>query len=162
MLGLKLNHVSKRGHSKQLMWYVIRDILHVVANLVETSDVWSLDKKCFILTNENILFLRDIHTKSWYGHAGVLDDFILSGFRCAFSCMVQYSLCHGMDIATCDIVHWSAAPHHRIAYRTVFWVNGVLVLNVIRCSCRYFLDRILFHRDFHHDSCDYHSDFYGH
>ena len=29
-----------------------------------------------ILTNQNILFLRDIHTKSWYGHAGVLDDFI--------------------------------------------------------------------------------------
>ena len=30
----------------------------------------------------------------------------------------------------------------------------VLVLNVIRCSCHYFLDyRILFHHDFHHDSC---------
>ena len=29
----------------------------------------------------NKLFLRDIHTKSWYGHAGVLDDLILSGDR---------------------------------------------------------------------------------
>ena len=29
-------------------------------------------------------------------------------------------LCHGMDIGTCDIVHWSAAPHHCIAIRTVF------------------------------------------
>ena len=71
------------------------------------------------------------HTKSWYNHAGVLDDLILCGFRCAFSCMFQYSLCHGMDICafscmfqyslshgmdigTCDIVHWSAAPHEDI------------------------------------------------
>ena len=115
-----------------------------------------------ILTNQNILFLRDIHTKSWYGHAGVLDDLILCGFRCAFSCMFQYSLCHGMDIATCDIVHWSAAPHNRIANRTGFSVYVVLVLNVIRYSCHDFLDRILIHHDFHHDSCDYHWDFYGH
>ena len=27
-------------------------------------------------------------------------------------------------------------------------VGGVLVLSVIRCSCYYFLDRILFHLDF--------------
>ena len=73
--------------------------------------------------------------------------------------MVQYSLCHGMDMGTCDIAHWSAAPHHRIAYRIGFWMCVVLVLNVIRCSCHYFLDRILFHHDFHHDSCDYHCDF---
>ena len=39
-----------------------------------------------------ILFLGDIHTKSWYGLQ------ILSGFRCAFSCMFQYCLCHGMHI----------------------------------------------------------------
>ena len=76
--------------------------------------------------------------------------------------MVQYSLCHGMDIGTCDIVHWSAVPHHRIAYRSGFWMCVVLVLNVIRCSCHYFLDRILFHHDFHHDSYDYHWDFHGH
>ena len=44
----------------------------------------------------------------------------------------------------CDIVHWSAAPHNRIANRTGFWVYVVLVLNVIRYSCHYFLDRILF------------------
>ena len=112
-----------------------------------------------ILTNWNKLFLRDIHTKIWYGHTGVLADLLLSGFRCAFSCMVQYSLCHGMDIGTCDIVHWSTAPHYRIDYRTVFGVCVVLVLNVIRCSCHYFLDRILFHHDIHHDSCDYHWDF---
>ena len=69
---------------------------------------------------------------------------------------------HGMDIGTCDIVHWSAAPHYCIANRTGFWVYVVLVLNVIRCSCHYFQDRILFHHDFHHDCCDYHLDFYGH
>ena len=33
------------------------------------------------------------------------------------------------------------------------------MLSVIRRSCYYFLDRILFHCDFHHDSCDYHYDF---
>ena len=87
---------------------------------------------------------------------------ILCGLRCVFSCVFQYSLCHGMDIGTCDIVLWSAAPHNRIANRTGFWVYAVLVLNVIRYSCHYFLDRILFHHDFHHDSCDYHWDFYGH
>ena len=103
-----------------------------------------------------------VHTKSWYGHAGVLDYLILCGFRCAFSCMFQYSLCHGMDIGTCDIVHWSVAPHNRIANRTGFSVYVVLVLNVIRYSCHYFLDRIIFHHDFHPDSCDYHWDFYGH
>ena len=64
-----------------------------------------------------------------------------------------------MDIGTCDIVHWSAAPHHRIAYRTGFGVCVVLVLNAIRYSCHYFLHRILFHHDFHHESCDYHWDF---
>ena len=78
---------------------------------------------------------------------------------CAFSCMFQYSLCHGMDIVTCDIVYWSAAPHNRIANRTGFSVYVVLVLNAIRYSCHYFLDGILFHHDFHHDSWDYHWDF---
>ena len=63
--------------------------------------------------------------------------------------MFQYSLCHGLDIGTCDTVHWSATPHNRIANRTVFSVYVVLVLNVIRYSCHYFLDRILFHHDFH-------------
>ena len=67
-----------------------------------------------------------MYTKSWYGHAGVLDDLILCGFRCAFRCILQYSLCHGMDIGTCDIAHWSAAPHDCMANRTAF--RGV------RCS----------------------------
>ena len=115
-----------------------------------------------ILTNLDIFLLRDIHTNSWYDHAGVLDDLILCGFRCAFRCMFQHSLCHGMDIGTCDIVHWLAVSHNRIANRTGFSVYVVLVLNVIRYSCHHFLDRILSHLDFHHDSCDYHCDFYGH
>ena len=40
-----------------------------------------------ILSNWNKLFLRDIHTKSWCGHAGVLDDLTLllfPGFKCTF------------------------------------------------------------------------------
>ena len=53
--------------------------------------------------------------------------------------------------------------HHPITiYRTVFWLCVVLVLSVIRCSCYLFLDIILFYRDFHHDSFDYHWDFHGH
>ena len=68
-------------------------------------------------------------------------------------------LCHGMEQGTCDIVHWSAAPHDFITNRTCFWVCVVLVLNVIRFSCHYFLDIIPFHHDFHHDCCDYHWDF---
>ena len=35
-------------------------------------------------------------------------------------------------------------------YSHVAGTSIVLVLNVIRCSCHY-----------HHDSCDYHWDFYG-
>ena len=37
-------------------------------------------------------------------------------------------------------------------YRTIFWVRAVLVLGAIMRSFYYFLDRILFHHDFHHDS----------
>ena len=50
----------------------------------------------------------------------------------------------------------SSTPSQSIG---LFWVCVVLVLIVIRWSCHYFLDRILFHHDFHHDSCDYHWDF---
>ena len=53
-----------------------------------------------------------------------------------------------MDKDTCDIVHWSAAPHYRIANRTGIWVYVVLVSNVIRYSCHYILNRYLFHHDF--------------
>ena len=49
--------------------------------------------------------------------------------------------------------------HPITVYMTGFWVCVVLVLIVIRRSCYYFLDRILFYHDFHHDSCDYHLDF---
>ena len=43
---------------------------------------------------------------------------------------------------------------------TVYPIGLVLgFLNVIICSCHYFLYRILFHHDFHHDRCDYHYDF---
>ena len=78
-----------------------------------------------------------------------------------FSCIVQYSLYDNMDIGTmwhCTLV--SSTPSQSIGL--FFGVCVVLTLSVIRCSCYYFLDRILFHHDFHHDSCDYHWDFYGH
>ena len=69
-------------------------------------------------------------------------------FHVCFQLYGSTFLWHGMDLGTCDIVHWSAAFHHRIAYRTGHWVCVVLVLNVIRCSCHYFLDKILFHHIF--------------
>ena len=75
--------------------------------------------------------------------------------------MVQYSLCHGMDKSTCDIAHWLAAPHHRTAFRTGVWVCNVLMFKM-SLGAHYFLDIILFLHDFHHDSCDYHWDFYSH
>ena len=49
--------------------------------------------------------------------------------------------------------------HPTTVYMTGFWVCVVLVLNVIRCSFYYFLDIILFHHDFYHDSCDCYWDF---
>ena len=58
--------------------------------------------------------------------------------------VVCSSILYVMDIGTCDIVDWSAAPHNRIANRTGFWMYVVLVLNVIRYSCHYFLDEFYF------------------
>ena len=107
-----------------------------------------------------IIFFRGCVTEMFVASYSVTYYIYIPG-KLGF-CSHQYSLCHGMDIGTCDIVHWSAAPHNRIANRTGFWLYVVLVLNVIRYSCHYFLDRILFHHDFHHDSCGYHWDFYGH
>ena len=119
-------------------------------------------------SNDNKLFLEISSWNRWptqlavtFGDRSPLYQ-VIPYFRCAFSCMVQYSLCHGMGIGTCHIVHWSAAPYYSIAYRTGFGVCVCLLLKVIRCSCHYFLDRILFHHDFHHDSCEYHRDFNGH
>ena len=34
--------------------------------------------------------------------------------------------------------------------------------DILIYSCHFFLNGILFQHDFHHDSCDYHWDFYGH
>ena len=52
--------------------------------------------------------------------------------------------------------------HPITVYRTGICVCVALVLSVIRCSSYYFLDRIIFHHDFHQDIYDYHWDFYGH
>ena len=86
----------------------------------------------------------------------------LSGFKCTFSCIVQHFLYHNMDIGTNHVILYIGQQYLITVYRTGFGVCAVLVLSVIRCSCYYFLDRIIFHHDFHHASCDYHLDFYGH
>ena len=51
--------------------------------------------------------------------------------------------------------------HPITLYSTVCWVCPVLALSVIMCSLYYFLERVLFHHDFHHDDCDNHWDIYG-
>ena len=52
--------------------------------------------------------------------------------------------------------------HPITPYIAAFGACVVLVLSVIRCPCHYFRDRILFHRDFHHNIYDYHCDLNGH
>ena len=79
-----------------------------------------------------------------------------------FVCIVQYFIYHNMDIGTvwhCTLV--SSTPSKSIGL-FFFLVCVGLVLSVIMCSFYYFHDRILFHHDFHHDSCHDHRDLYGH
>ena len=121
--------------------------------------IHSMHYSC-ILSNWNELFLRDIQTKSWCGHAGVLNELILLLLPVWFQVYFRYSLYHNVDIGTiwhCILV--SSTPSQSI---DCFWVCVGLVLSVIRCAFYHFPDRILFHHDSDHDSCDYHWDFYGH
>ena len=96
------------------------------------------------LSNWTKLFPRDIHTKSWCGHDGVLDDMILLIFPVWFQIYLSI-----VQLRILYIKIW-----------TVLGVCAVLVLSVIMYSFYYFLDRVLFHHDFHYDSCDYNWDFY--
>ena len=45
-------------------------------------------------------------------------------------------------------------PHPSQSVGTSFGVCTVLALSVIVCTFHYFLDKVLFHHDFHHGSCD--------
>ena len=125
------------------------------------------------LSNWNKLFLWDMHTKSWCGHdghdtmvyavclsiflccVGWYDTafFFLSGFKCSFQlynsgfCISWYGYRYHMTLCIGQL-------HPITVCRTVVWVCAVLVLSVIMCSFYYFLDRILFHHEIHHDSCE--------
>ena len=127
--------------------HLLKTIFIPVKNMLfkDPMEVWQICRRCKY-TTKRIILCNTI----WIYRITLV---------CAFSCTFKYSRCHGMDKGTCDIVHWSAAPHNRIANRTGFWVYVVLVLNVIRYSSHYFLDNIIFHPNFHNDSCDYHWDF---
>ena len=116
------------------------------------------------LSNENQLFLRDIHTENLCGYDGVLDDMILLFFPVLFPiyiCIVQDSIYHNMDIGT--MWHWalvSCTPSQSIGLLfecVLFWcwlsIYGFLLL---------FLWYPLYHHDIQHDNCDYYWDFYGH
>ena len=117
-----------------------------------------------ILNYWNKLFLKDIHTKSWCGHARVLDDLILLLFPVWFQVYFQlYSIFSISEYGyRYHVTLYIGQQHPSTVYRTGFWVCTVLVLSAICCTCYYFLDIILFHHDFHHDSRDYHWDFYDH
>ena len=74
-----------------------------------------------------------------------------------FNYIFQDSLYHNMDMGTvwhCALVSWNPIT----VYKTGFGVCAVLVLSVIMSSFYYFLDRVLFHHDFHQNSCDYYRD----
>ena len=84
-----------------------------------------------------------------------------SGFKCTFQ---LYSSVFSISLYGCryNVTLCIGRQHLFTVYRTGLGVCAVLVLSVIRCSCNYFFDRIIFHHDFHHDSCYYNWDFYGH
>ena len=118
-----------------------------------------------ILSNQNKLVLRDIHIKSCCGHVGVLDYLILLLFPVWFQVYIQlYSPVFSISEYgyRYHVALYIGSQHPITVYRTGFGVCVVLVLSVIRCFCYYSFDRILFHNDFHHNSCDYHWDFCGH
>ena len=54
-------------------------------------------------------------------------------------------------------------PRWRINHKWP-WFTMVYVVSEhhVLTYVHYLLDRFMFHHDFHHDSCDYHWDFYGH
>ena len=85
----------------------------------------------------------------------------LSGFKCTFQLYSSvFSISwYGFRYY---VTLYIGQQHPITVYSTGFVVCVVLVLNVIRCSTYYYLDRILFHHDIHHDSYDYHWDFCGH
>ena len=76
-----------------------------------------------------------------------------------FNCRVQDFLYPYMDKGNmwyCALV--SCTPSQSVGLYLGVHCSGV----ECHCSFYYFFDRILIHHDFHHDSCDYHWDFYGH
>ena len=82
-----------------------------------------------------------------------------SGFKCAIQ---LYSSAFSLSKYRYYVTLCIGKEHPIAVYKTVFLGVRALVLSVIRWSCYYFLDRILFHHAFHHESCDYYCNFYGH
>ena len=99
-----------------------------------------------ILSNWNKLFLRGMHTQSWCGYAGVLDDLILSGFKCTFSCIIQYSLYHNMDIGTmwhCALVSYTPSQSIGLVFVCALFIVIVLTVIGIFMTINYFLNYTL-------------------
>ena len=117
------------------------------------------------LNNQSKLF-QETHTYQKIGAAMMVCWMIwhcyssLLGFKCIFQFLVRDSLYHNMDIGSmCRCALASCTLSQSI--RLFFFMCAVLVLIVIMCTFYYFLDRVLFYHDFHHDSCDCYRDFYG-
>ena len=74
----QLVHLSTLTHSRlPNNYHMVKMVLARAFHSIYTYHTLKLHSHQF-----NILFLRDIHTKIWYGHDGVLDDLILSVCRC--------------------------------------------------------------------------------
>ena len=68
-----------------------------------------------------------------------------------FNCVVQDSLYHDMDIG----IMWHCVLVSCTPSQSIGLVLGcALMLSVIMYYFSNFLDRVLFHHEFHHDSCD--------
>ena len=115
-----------------------------------------IDMSELICANSRCWWSPDISCPSIVWFDTVIVSCLVSSVH--FSCIIHYCLYHNMDIDTM----WHCALVSNTESQSIglfFGVCVVLMLSVIRCSCYYFVDRILFHHDLHLDSCDYHWSF---
>ena len=128
--------------------YYIRMYVYMYYSCIYYSCTWS---------NQNITYLKLVWL--WWC-VGWCDTVSCLVSNVHFNRMVQNSLYDNMDI---DIM-WHCALVSCTPPQSIGLFLGVCCSCV---ECHYMLfyylhDRVLFHHDFHHDSCDYYWDYYGH
>ena len=157
--------VSKLYHSRNLwIGWCVSSWRHWFWSVYSNYNIHTIHYSC-IISNLNKLFLKDMHSKSWCCHTRAFDDSILLLFSVCFHVYFQlYSSVFSLYTYEYryHVALYTGQQHPITVYKSGFGVCVILVLSVIRYSCYYFLDIIIFPHDFHHDGCDYHWDFYGH